>query len=492
MRCGVNPGLSRPGSAGPGSGNPASRPRRGDTEGPSLPRLRGRRGFAVPLSSRPCAAHTRSHTGPPAAVENSKKKRSFVSFFRSFINERGSPCFSCVLCVSRVLVAHPHGAKRVISGDHPSDLHPVSLWSGSSLGPSRSGEALHPLRLGPRNPRAREVARLHAPPPFLLPPGTPSQPRRVQRQLYTRGRCHARWLMSCQVVDKFVGDILKDLPFLVSDDPAVTSLVRQKEFDELVHWHPADPSVTTTTGQSVSSMPFLHVDKTYRQKNLEVHLALVNQVAATVQNRFNKNLPSGEALCGVFTRDYRHDALNSQVLVTVPACFEILLLAPHRQAWVKRIRYVIFDEPLYVHLLEPLLSFPVLYRERYNDLEKHVCSVRDGGIHFDHFHLCAVLTTDHEDSTMAKNAASQRPAGPRTGVHRDYALPKQSYKVRLVLYRERYNDLEKHVCSVRDGGIHFDHFHLCAVLTTDHESEAPAKLVLKGVNYLCPVEKLPG
>ncbi|KAB1255888.1 putative ATP-dependent RNA helicase DDX60 [Camelus dromedarius] len=207
--------------------------------------------------------------------------------------------------------------------------------------------------------------------------------------------------VSCQVVDKFVGDILKDLPFLVSDDPAVALLVRQKEFDELVHWHPADPSVTTTTGQSVSSM------------------ALVNQVAATVQNRFNKNLPSGEALCGVFTRDYRHDALNSQVLVTVPACFEILLLAPHRQAWVKRIRYVIFDEPLYVHLLESLLSFPVLYRERYNDLEKHVC-------------------------------------------------------------------------SVRDGVIHFDHFHLCAVLTTDHESEAPAKLVLKGVNYLCPVEKLPG
>lgn len=41
--------------------------------------------------------------------------------------------------------------------------------------------------------------------------------------------------------------------------------------------------------------------------------ALVNQVAATVQNRFTKNLPNGEALCGVFTRDYRHDALNCQV-----------------------------------------------------------------------------------------------------------------------------------------------------------------------------------
>ncbi|EDL82748.1 rCG41175, partial [Rattus norvegicus] len=34
----------------------------------------------------------------------------------------------------------------------------------------------------------------------------------------------------------------------------------------------------------------------------------------------------------------------TQVLITMPACFEILLLAPHRQNWVKRIRYVIFDE----------------------------------------------------------------------------------------------------------------------------------------------------
>lgn len=47
--------------------------------------------------------------------------------------------------------------------------------------------------------------------------------------------------------------------------------------------------------------------------SLLVNQALVNQVAATVQNRFRKNLPDGEALCGVFTRDYRHDALNSQV-----------------------------------------------------------------------------------------------------------------------------------------------------------------------------------
>jgi len=42
--------------------------------------------------------------------------------------------------------------------------------------------------------------------------------------------------------------------------------------------------------------------------------ALVNQVTATIYARFHrKQLPEGRAVYGVFTRDYRHDALNSQV-----------------------------------------------------------------------------------------------------------------------------------------------------------------------------------
>uniref|UniRef100_A0A671ESY7 DExD/H-box helicase 60 n=1 Tax=Rhinolophus ferrumequinum TaxID=59479 RepID=A0A671ESY7_RHIFE len=76
--------------------------------------------------------------------------------------------------------------------------------------------------------------------------------------------------------------------------------------------------------------------------------ALVNQVVGTVCSLFTKALPKGLVVCGVFTRDYRHDTLNCQILVTVPQCLEILLLSPHHQQWVKRIRYVIFDE---VHCL---------------------------------------------------------------------------------------------------------------------------------------------
>ena len=52
------------------------------------------------------------------------------------------------------------------------------------------------------------------------------------------------------------------------------------------------------------------------------------------------------AVVGVFTRDYRHNEESARILVTVPACLEILLFSTslsHRE-WVKRLRYVIFDE----------------------------------------------------------------------------------------------------------------------------------------------------
>uniref|UniRef100_G3UM40 Uncharacterized protein n=1 Tax=Loxodonta africana TaxID=9785 RepID=G3UM40_LOXAF len=56
----------------------------------------------------------------------------------------------------------------------------------------------------------------------------------------------------------------------------------------------------------------------------------------------------------------------------------------------------------------------------------------------------------------------------RKNSHKDSLQIKQSYKVRLVLYGERYNDLEKHICSVKDDDVCFDHFHPCAALTAEH------------------------
>ncbi|KAE8629979.1 hypothetical protein XENTR_v10000651 [Xenopus tropicalis] len=45
---------------------------------------------------------------------------------------------------------------------------------------------------------------------------------------------------------------------------------------------------------------------------------------------------------------------------------------------------------------------------------------------------------------------------------------KMSYRVHLVLYNKRYNDLEKYVCSMQDSNISFNHYHPCAALTTNH------------------------
>lgn len=195
--------------------------------------------------------------------------------------------------------------------------------------------------------------------------------------------------------------------------------------------------------------------------------ALVNQVAATVEYRYAKNMPAGESLCGVFTRDYRHDALNCQVLITVPACFEILLLAPHRQNWVKRIRYVIFDE---VHCLggeigaeiwEHLL---VMIRCPFLALSATISNPQ----HLTEWLQSVKRYWKQVDSTMEERTVSKRTGTSRGSYYKDQAQARQSYKVRLVLYGERYNDLEKYLCSVRQGDVCFDHFHPCAALTIDH------------------------
>lgn len=144
-------------------------------------------------------------------------------------------------------------------------------------------------------------------------------------------------------------------------------------------------------------------------------------------------MPGGEALCGVFTRDYRHEALNSQVLITVPACFEILLLAPHRQNWVKRIRYVIFDE---VHCLggeigaeiwEHLL---VMIRCPFLALSATISNPQ----HLTEWLQSVKRYWKQVDSTMEQGSVSQRNAATRGSYHKDRVQARQSYKVRLGTY----------------------------------------------------------
>ncbi|XP_075142212.1 putative ATP-dependent RNA helicase DDX60 [Leptodactylus fuscus] len=224
----------------------------------------------------------------------------------------------------------------------------------------------------------------------------------------------------------------------------------------------------TSSGKTYAS--YYCMEKVLSQSNEGVVVyvaptkALVNQVAATVISQFNKDLPNGIVLCGVFTRDFRNDALNSQVLVTVPQCLEILLLSPHQQDWVKKIKYVIFDEvhclggeigaEIWDHLLS-MIRCPFLALSATISNPEHLTdwlqSVKRYWQHTDERELC------HISEPLKKGARKKTTK-----------MERRSYNVRLVQYGQRYNDLEKHICSVKDSDIHFEHYHPCASLTIDH------------------------
>uniref|UniRef100_A0A7M4EVX5 DExD/H-box helicase 60 n=1 Tax=Crocodylus porosus TaxID=8502 RepID=A0A7M4EVX5_CROPO len=224
----------------------------------------------------------------------------------------------------------------------------------------------------------------------------------------------------------------------------------------------------TSSGKTYAS--YYCMEKVLKESNEGVVVyvsptkALVNQVVATIYNRFTKTLPHGITICGVFTRDYRHDVMNCQVLVTVPQCLEILLLSPHCQKWVKRIRYVIFDEvhclggeigaEVWEHLLVmiqcPFLALSATISNP-DYLTEWLQSVK-------RYWQEAEGRMKEEMSTSAMKHA-------RTPKLQN---PKKSHRVRLVLHGERYNDLEKYVCSVKDDDFVIEHYHPCAALTVDH------------------------
>jgi superfamily II RNA helicase len=66
--------------------------------------------------------------------------------------------------------------------------------------------------------------------------------------------------------------------------------------------------------------------------------ALVNQVEAEILARFEKKFQPGKVLTGVFTRDFRKNEKDCQILVTVPECLELLLLSMDDPGWQRRIK----------------------------------------------------------------------------------------------------------------------------------------------------------
>ena len=74
--------------------------------------------------------------------------------------------------------------------------------------------------------------------------------------------------------------------------------------------------------------------------------ALVNQIAAEIQARFNKVYKYNKSVWAIHTRDYRiNNPSHCQVLVTVPHILQIMLLSPsNARSWSPKLRYIIFDE----------------------------------------------------------------------------------------------------------------------------------------------------
>jgi ATP-dependent RNA helicase DDX60 len=54
--------------------------------------------------------------------------------------------------------------------------------------------------------------------------------------------------------------------------------------------------------------------------------------------RYEKKYQPGKVLTGVFTRDFRKNEKDCQILVTVPECLEMLLLYMEDPGWHRRIK----------------------------------------------------------------------------------------------------------------------------------------------------------
>lgn len=119
--------------------------------------------------------------------------------------------------------------------------------------------------------------------------------------------------------------------------------------------------IVAPTASGKTFIGYYVMDKVLRSDNEGVAVyvapskALVNQVSAEIYARFSsKTYPphSKNELLGVFLREYNSAGgvmeagkwKNCQVLVTIPHILEMLLMSPSNQEWVKRLRWVVFDE----------------------------------------------------------------------------------------------------------------------------------------------------
>ncbi|CAF4706532.1 unnamed protein product [Rotaria sp. Silwood1] len=145
--------------------------------------------------------------------------------------------------------------------------------------------------------------------------------------------------------------------------------------------------------------------------------ALVNQVAATIHNKFGP-------VYGIFTRDYRSNIDGCRILVTIPQCMQILLLSPRQQRWCQRIKYAIFDE---IHCMS-------------GDIESDVWEKSMLLINCPMIGLSTTVNNVDEVCRWIENVENQRSKLFQTSKPR---------RVCFIAYHERIADLNKYLYSNR-------------------------------------------
>ena len=212
---------------------------------------------------------------------------------------------------------------------------------------------------------------------------------------------------------------------------------QRKLLDIVDKWESAVICAPTSSGKTFIS--YYAMEKVLRESDegIVVYVAptkaLVNQVAAVIYGYFGqKRLPEGRSVFGVLTNNNQHEALNSQILITVPEMLEQLLLNPnHAERWGSNIRYVIFDE---VHCIG---------EEGTGAIWEHLLLL----IRCPFLALSATIQNPEHFQTWLQRARDVR---REQVVSRRIEKPKDvpsdgRFNVHLILYAERFSDLQKYV-----------------------------------------------
>mmetsp|Transcript_33055 Transcript_33055/g.51346 ORF Transcript_33055/g.51346 Transcript_33055/m.51346 type:complete len:2017 (-) Transcript_33055:221-6271(-) len=190
--------------------------------------------------------------------------------------------------------------------------------------------------------------------------------------------------------------------------------------------------IVAPTASGKTFIGYYVMDKVLREDNDGVVVyvapskALVNQVSAEIYARFSsKTYPPEKRreLMGVFLREYNSAGgvkeagkwKNCQVLVTIPHILEQLLLSHSQQDWVKRLKWIVFDEV-------------------------HCIGEQEGGVQWEH-------TMQAIPCPFIALSATVADPGFFHGWLNKVAVKKGTPEVKIVQYSERWNDLYKYIFS---------------------------------------------